>query len=102
MGKIMTDDQLLRECFVSLEVNEGFTESILAMRDRSRLCFCHRVSERWVKALAADPAGSEPNLASRVLSLISLFRLNAKHLDIQFRDGSRWELNIKMFGVQAK
>jgi hypothetical protein len=26
-----------------------------------------------------------------VLSLNSLFRLNGKHLDVRFDDGSRWE-----------
>ncbi len=87
----MTGEERLRECFVSLEVNEGFTEAILVMRDDSRLCFLHRVSERWAKAVHDGEAESACTLAGQVLSMISLFRLNAKHLDVQFQDGSRWE-----------
>ena len=82
----MTAQELLRESFVSLEVNGDFTEAVVLLRDGSQLCFCHRVGERWAKALGGVAA-----LASRVLSLIGLFRLNAKHLDVQFQDGSGWE-----------
>jgi hypothetical protein len=80
----MTGEELLRSCFVSVEVNKDFTEAVLVMRDRSRLCFCHRVGERWAKAVDAGEAG-------QVLSLIAQFRLNTRHLDVQFQDGSRWE-----------
>ena len=61
------------------------------MADGSRLCFCHRVGERWAKALPAAASGERPGLADQVLQRIALFRLNAKHLDVQFHDGSRWE-----------
>jgi hypothetical protein len=80
----MTGEELLRSCFVSLELNEGFTEATLQMRDASRLRFCHRVGQRTVEAVD----GGE---AAQVLALIEKFRLNAKHLDVQFQDGSRWE-----------
>jgi hypothetical protein len=30
-----------------------------------------------------------------VLPLIALFRLNAKHLDLRFHDGSRWEARFR-------
>jgi hypothetical protein len=80
----MTGEELLRSCFASLEVNERFTEASLIMRDNSRLCFCHQIDQRWVKA----PQGGE---AGQVLPLISRFRLNARHLEVQFQDGSRWE-----------
>jgi hypothetical protein len=82
----MAAGELLRDSFVSLEVNADFTEAVVLLRDDSRLCFCHRVGERWAKAVGGDAA-----LAGRVLSLIGLFRLNAKHLDVQFQDGSCWE-----------
>jgi hypothetical protein len=36
-------------------------------------------------------AGGDAVLAGRGLSLIGLSRLNAKHLYVQFQDGSRWE-----------
>jgi hypothetical protein len=42
----MTAEALLRDSFVSLEVDRSFTEAVLLMRDGSRLCFCHRVGER--------------------------------------------------------
>lgn len=87
----MTAEELLRESFVSLEVNEQFTEVVLGMRDGSRLCFCHRVGERSAKAAGQAEAEGEPGLAGRLLAAISLFRLNARHLDVQFEDGSRWE-----------
>jgi hypothetical protein len=87
----MTAQELLRASFVSMEVNGDFTEAVVLLRDGSRLCFCHRVGERWAKAVGAAEAVDEGGLAGRVLSLVGLFRLNAKHLDVQFQDGSRWE-----------
>jgi hypothetical protein len=86
----MTGEEALREAFASLEVNEDFSEAVLRMRDGSRLCFRHRVGERWARAEAAPESEDDP-LAGRVLPLIDLFRLNAKHLDVRFKDGSRWE-----------
>ncbi len=87
----MTHEDLLRRAFVALEVNDDFSEAVLRMQDGSRLCFCHRVGERWAKAAGADPANDAATAAGEVLALIRLFRLNGKHLDIQFADGSRWE-----------
>ena len=91
----MTAEELLRDAFVSLEVNEQFTEAVLRMRDSSRLCCCHRVGERWAKAVDPGGTGSNTSLAGQVLSLISLFRLNARHLDVRFNDGSRWEAGFR-------
>jgi hypothetical protein len=82
----MCHEELLRRSFISLEVNDDFSEAVLGMRDGSRLRFCHRVGERWAKA-EGDPA----DLAGQVLATLSRFRLNGKHLDVQFGDGSRWE-----------
>jgi hypothetical protein len=87
----MTGADLLRQSFVSLEVNADFSEAELRMADGSRLCFRHRVGERWAKALPAAEQGEHHGLADQVLERIALFRLNAKHLDVQFHDGSRWE-----------
>jgi len=87
----MSAEERLREALVALEVNESFTEAVLGLRDGSRLCFCHRVGERWAKAVGERGAEKEPGLAGELLSAISLFRLNARHLDVQFDDGSRWE-----------
>ena len=87
----MTAQGLLRDSFVSLEVNADFTEAVVLLRDGSRLCFCHRVGQRWAKAVGAAEVVGEGGLAGRVLALVGLFRLNAKHLDVQFQDGSSWE-----------
>ena len=64
------------------------------MRDGSQLCFRHRVGERWAKAVAPDRAPHEAGIAGEVLALIATFRLNAKHLDVAFSDGSRWEMRF--------
>jgi hypothetical protein len=87
----MTAEELLRRSAVALEVNAPFTEAVVRMRDGSRLCFCHRVGERWARAVSQEEAGGGNALAEQVLSAISLFRLNAKHLEVWFSDGSRWE-----------
>jgi len=86
----MTHEEFLRSAFVALEVNEDFSEAVLVMRDGSRLRFRHRVGERWARAVAPPEAAGE-TAAGRVLALIGQFRLNGKHLDVQFQDGSRWE-----------
>lgn len=84
----MTSEEEFRRAFTSLEGKEDFTEAVLTMRDGSRLCFCHRVGERWAKATGGSEAGG---VAGLLLPLIGMFRLNGKHLDIQFQDGGRWE-----------
>lgn len=91
----MTDEESLRAAFSSLEVNESYSTADLRMRDESRLCFCHRVGERWAKAMGRDDAAGSSTQAGQVLSRVSMFRLNAKHLDIQFADGTRWEARFR-------
>jgi hypothetical protein len=90
----MTGRELLCGALVSLEENALFSEAVLRMRDDSRLCFCHRVGERWAKAVGPDRASDEAGVAGEVLSLIAMFRLNAKHLDVEFSDGSQWEMRF--------
>jgi hypothetical protein len=87
----VTSSEYLRNALVKAEANETFTEAVLSLGDGSRLCFCHRVGQRWAKAVG--PGGSEEigGLAAQLLPAMTMFRLNAKHLDIQFADGSRWE-----------
>jgi len=87
----MTSEERLQQSTASLEVNELFTEAVVRLRDGSRLCFCHRVGERWVKAVTGAEVERGTTLADQVLAAISLFRLNAKHLEVWFGDGSRWE-----------
>ena len=80
----MTDADFLRGSFAALEVNSEFSESVLVLSDASCLHFCHRVGERTVKATGSG-------VAAQVLARIALFRLNPKHLEIHFEDGSSWE-----------
>jgi hypothetical protein len=87
----MTDEALLRDWYVSLEVDASFGEALLGLSDQSRLRFCHRVGQRWARA--EDAAGHEAPAthAAHLLARLAQFRLNAKHLDLQFADGTGWE-----------
>ena len=87
----MKSDEILRTVLFTIEVNEDFTEAVMRLRDNSRLCFCHRVDERWVKAVGPEEREHEGGKAGELLSAIKMFRLNRKHLDVQFEDGSRWD-----------
>ncbi len=87
----MTSEERLRSELLAVEVNEDFTEAVMQFHDNSRLCFCHRVGERWAKSVGPIQRENEAGLAGELLSAITMFRLNAKHLDIQFQDGSRWD-----------
>jgi hypothetical protein len=91
----MSTEEFLSAAVLSLQANATYSEAVLLLRDDSQLCFCHRVDERWAKAVTKDGAESEASVAGRALSLIAMFRLNAKHLDIQFEDGSRWEFSFR-------
>jgi hypothetical protein len=87
----MSDEQLLRQSLLSLQVSDDFTEAVLLMVDGTRLCFCHRVGERWAKTVLPAGAVGGVGVADQLLGRIAHFRLNARHLDVQFQDDSRWE-----------
>ena len=62
-------------------------ESVIAgLTDRR-----HRVGERWAKSVGPEVDEAEEGAATEILRVIARFRLNAKHLDVEFTDGSRWE-----------
>ena len=88
----MPSDETLRRARLRVEVNNDFTEAVIHLQDGSRLCFCHRVGERWAKAVGRETREQEGGKAGELLSAISTFRLNGKHLDIQFEDGSRSDI----------
>ena len=94
----MTRADTLRMVLVTVEANEQFTEAVMQFRDGSRLCFCHRVGERWAKAVGPSQREDEAGLAAELLSDMTMFRLNARHLDIQFADDSRWDEKIAQAG----
>ncbi len=75
----------------STTVNARFSEAVLTLSDGTRLCFHHSVDQRWAKAVGPDGDESVSGVATELIEQIDGFRLNAKHLDIQFRDGSRFD-----------
>jgi hypothetical protein len=91
----MSSEASLRAALSSVEADEKFSEAVLHLSDGSRLCFCHRVGERWAKAVGPEQHEEMPGLAGELLAAMTMFRLNAKHLDIQFADGSRWEETLQ-------
>ena len=94
---LMGQEQLLRQGFTTIEVNDGYSEAVIHFRDQSSLFFCHRVGERWAKALGPEKREDASGLAGELLGCITMFRLNAKHLDIEFADGSRWDEPLQKF-----
>ncbi len=93
----MTSEETLSRALLTVVANENFTEAVMRFRDNSRLFFCHRVGERWAKAVGPEQREAEAGQAGELLSAMSMFRLNAKHLDIQFEDGSRWDETLQEF-----
>jgi hypothetical protein len=93
----MTTEEILRRALTAVEANENFTEAVMRFHDNSRLCFCHRVGERWANAIGPEHREEEAGLAGELLSAMTMFRLNAKHLDIQFEDDSRWDEVLQDF-----
>jgi hypothetical protein len=81
----MRDADLLRGSFLALQINADCTEAEVRLRDDSRLLFRHRVGQRQAEALGAGAA-------EQVLARIAKFRLNRRHLDVDFADGSCWEV----------
>ncbi len=86
--------QQLQESISRIEVEATYTEAVIHLCDSSRLCFCHRVDERWAKAVGPEEHEKQGGTAERILNAIATFRLNAKHLDIVFSDGSRWDQKL--------
>jgi hypothetical protein len=90
----MTREETLRSALLTVEADGAFTEAVVQFSDGSRLYFCHRVGERWAKAVGPEQREAEAGVAGELLSAMTMFRLNAKHLDIQFSDGSRWDESL--------
>jgi len=93
----MTSQQTLTQALTGVVANADYSEAVLRLGDGSRLCFCHRVDERWAKALGPEGREDQAGMAGELLAAIVMFRLNAKHLDIQFEDGSRWDHQLQEF-----
>ena len=87
----MNADEQLEQHLADSETNAAFSEAVLTLDDGSRLCFCHTVEQRWAKATGPEANETAGGLAAELVEQITGFRLNAKHLDIQFADGSRFD-----------
>jgi hypothetical protein len=71
-------------------VNAEFTRAFLLFSDRSSLEFEHTSrANRWARASAQDTS------ADRICRALRQFRLNAKHLQLFFEDGSNAEFVLK-------
>jgi len=74
---------LVQSQVVRYVANATFTQAVLLFTDESRLYFEHTSrANRWVKASRAQ------SLADRCCAHMQQFRLNAKHLQLYFVDGS--------------
>lgn len=84
-----TTAQQIQTQVVRYVANATFTQAILVFTDDSRLLFEHSSrANRWAKASRAD------SLADNCCQAIQQFRLNAKHLQLYFGDGSDIELTL--------
>ena len=75
--------ELVRKDAIRYVVNPEFTQAFLFFADNSYLQFEHTSREnRWAKPSA------DGTTADRICQALRQFRLNAKHLQLFFEDGS--------------
>jgi hypothetical protein len=72
--------------------NAEFTEGALFFVDGSFLQFVHKLNERWARPSTDD------STAGQVCRALRLFRLNAKHLQLFFVDGS----DVEFFDAEQR
>lgn len=84
-----TQAQTIQPLVVRYVANPGFTQAILVFTDGSRLLFQHSSrADRWAKASSTD------TMADHCCQALQQFRLNAKHLQLYFGDGSDLEFTL--------
>ncbi len=85
----MTSAESAHAQAVRYVANGSFDKAVLFFADGSYLQLSHTgIDTRWAKASA------EPSMADGICQAIRLFRLNAKHLQLYFTDGSDAEFFI--------
>jgi hypothetical protein len=73
----------IRKTVTRYQVNAEFNHAFLHFEDGSYLEFEHSSrASRWARASTAD------TMADKICLALSQFRLNAKHLQLFFQDGS--------------
>jgi len=83
----MLDADFTRDNIIRYVTNPEFTEAKVFFRDSSCLEFVHKTREqRWARPSADD------STAGQVCRALRSFRLNAKHLQLFFEDGSDVEV----------
>ncbi|MEZ4729420.1 MAG: hypothetical protein R3E79_20005 [Caldilineaceae bacterium] len=81
--------QTVQAQVVRYVANPAFTQAILVFTDESRLLFEHSSrANRWARAPAAG------SMADHCCQALQQFRLNAKHLQLYFGDGSDVEFVV--------
>lgn len=79
----MTLDEVTRTNAVELSANQGFTRAVLTFDDGSHIRFEHSSRQnRWAQA------SDDGTIADKICLALSQFRLNAKHLQLFFEDGT--------------
>ena len=79
----MNLSQFTRTNAVEFNTNREFTRAVLTFNDGSHIRFEHSSRQnRWAQA------SSDGTTSERVCLAISQFRLNAKHLQLFFEDGT--------------
>lgn len=77
--------------------NAEFNQAVLFFKDGSYIQFEHTSRDnRWVKASA------EETLADNMCQSLRQFRLNAKHLQLFFEDGSNKEFMVPVSTQKSK
>lgn len=81
-----TFSELIHRQSIKIILNSGFNQSVLFFEDGSYLQFEHTSrTNRWAKA------SSKQSMADTFCRSLEHFRLNAKHLQLYFKDGSDTE-----------
>lgn len=83
--------QIAHAQVIHYQANKEFTQAFLFLKDGSSLQFEHSVGNRWAMA------SQSPSMADSVCNSLKLFRLNAKHLQLYFQDGSDAEFDAPVF-----
>ena len=79
----LMDTSTIKPKVTRYRVNAAFTQAVLFFADGSYLQFEHASrKERWAKA------SSDDGTAEDVCQALRSFRLNSKHLQLHFEDGS--------------
>jgi hypothetical protein len=83
--------EMARHQVTNYAANAAFTRAVLSFIDGSSLEFEHSSREnRWAKA------STDASMADQVCKSLYQFRLNAKHLQLFFQDGSDVEFFVKL------